>query len=60
MYLVIEHNSIEKPDIAIAFFILKVKNVIQKGITTPPPPTPAIVLSAITKERTIVPINSFG
>ena len=60
MYLVIEQVSIENPLKEIAFFIEKLKNVIQNGMTIPPPPTPAIVLSAITAGRTIRPANSGG
>ena len=55
-----EHARIENPDREIDFFIEKLKNVIQKGITTPPPPTPAIVLKAMISGRMISPANSGG
>ena len=58
MNLVSEQVRIENPDNAIDFFIEKPKNVIQNGITTPPPPIPAIVLRAIIIGKIINPANS--
>lgn len=58
MNLVIEQVKIEKPESDIDYFMVKAKKVIQKGITTPPPPTPAIVLRAMIIGRTIIPANS--
>lgn len=60
MYRADEQVKIENPERAIAFFILNPKKVMQNGITTPPPPTPAIVLKAITTGSTISPANSDG
>ena len=53
-----EQVKMENPEIAMAFFMGKPKNVIQKGITTPPPPIPAMVESAMTTGSTINPANS--
>ena len=58
MYLVMEQTRIEKPEMEIACLVEKVKNVIQKGVTTPPPPIPAIVDKAINTDSIISPPNS--
>jgi hypothetical protein len=50
----------ENPEREIDFFIEKPKKVIQKGITTPPPPIPAIVLRAMMTGRIMSPENSEG
>lgn len=60
MNLVMELVKIEKPERVIAFFVSKTKNIIQKGITTPPPPIPAIVHKAMRIGNNTIPINSFG
>jgi hypothetical protein len=60
MYLVIEQAKMEKPDRDMDFFIENPKKVMQKGITTPPPPMPAIVLRAMITGRIIKPENSEG
>ena len=53
-----EQVKIENPEIGIAYLVDKLKNVIHKGITTPPPPIPAIVHRAIITDNTIRPIIS--
>lgn len=58
MNLVTEQVKIENPDKDIDYFMVNAKNVIQKGITTPPPPIPAIVLRAIIIGRIMIPANS--
>ena len=58
MYLVREHMKIENPEIAMAPFIEKPKKVMQRGMTTPPPPMPAIVLKAMIIGKMINPANS--
>ena len=58
--LVIEQVNIENPEMDMAFLVLNTKKVIQKGITTPPPPMPAIVHKAINIGSTMIPANSKG
>ena len=53
-----EHRKIEKPDIAIAYFVVNSKNIIVNGTTAPPPPIPPIVESVIKTISTIRPRNS--
>lgn len=60
MNLVIEHANIEKPESDIDFFMVNPKKVMHNGITTPPPPIPAIVLKAMITGRIIKPENSEG
>lgn len=48
----------QKDDIALAFFVLKENRAIDIGITRPPPPIPAKVLTAIKMGRIRIPINS--
>lgn len=48
----------QKDDIALAFFVLKENRAIDKGITRPPPPIPAKVLTAMKTGRIRIPINS--
>lgn len=58
IYLVIEQLIIVKPDMAIACLVGNPKKVMQKGMTIPPPPIPAIVdkeIITISKKR---PANS--
>ena len=50
----------EKLDIEIAGLRGKSKKYIANGIATPPPPIPATVLKAMIREKTIVPMISFG
>lgn len=57
--LVIAQAKIENPDIAIANLVDITKKVISIGVTTPPPPTPAIVDNDIKTESTTSPIISF-
>ena len=60
MNLVTEHDNIENPDRVTAFLVSKTKNVMQKGITIPPPPIPAIVHSDIRNGKSNTPTNSRG
>ena len=58
MYLAREHRKIEKPEIAMASFVVKLKNIIVKGTTAPPPPIPPIVERVMSNAKTRSPRNS--
>ena len=58
MYLVIELVKMVNPESAIAPFVGNPKNVMQNGITMPPPPIPATVEMEVMMIRRINPINS--
>jgi hypothetical protein len=50
--------NIENPEMAIACLVVKTKNVMHIGVTTPPPPIPPMVDKAMSTDRTIRPRNS--
>ena len=58
MYLVIELVKIVNPDSAIAPLVKNPKNVMQNGITMPPPPIPATVDTDMIIINRISPRNS--
>ena len=47
-----------KLEMAMAYFVLKWKNAMINGIATPPPPTPAMLDSAIIRAKTNSPQTS--
>ena len=56
--LAIDPRNIEKLERAIACFVVNPKNVIQRGVTTPPPPIPPMVESAISIKIIMIPTIS--
>jgi hypothetical protein len=58
MYRVREQMKMLIPDIAIASLVEKLKNIIVKGTTAPPPPIPPMVDSVIKITITKSPKNS--
>ena len=60
IYFEIDPTKMENPEIAMAPFVEKPKNVMHIGVMTPPPPIPATVAKAIKTPITSIPIVSLG
>ena len=58
MYLAREQMKIEKPEMAMASLVVKLKNIIVKGTTAPPPPIPPMVERVMSTTKTRSPRNS--